>query len=122
MVNPTDVGDWEDRAGVIVRSAWRQPPIEEPVLLSCEFVFPRPEYLNEKGHDAGPYCFSRVPDFDNCLKAACDALKKGLVLHDDSLVFWGLGVKLYAGQEEKPHVKVAIYAPFAPDALPRAAR
>lgn len=109
-MNPQKTQDWEDRAAVILESAWNgKPRIQTPVLLLCEFIFPR--LSNAPKSWPEEWVKPTLPDFDNLLKAAGDALKKGKILQDDGLIFFGVGSKYHAQEGEAPHVQIELFQP-----------
>ena len=81
---------------------------EEPLEISCEFIFEMPKSWSnkKKAEYLGKRCISRKkPDIDNCMKSVMDALN-GLAYTDDSQVTdTGKCVKIW-GQDEGVVIKL----------------
>ncbi len=89
------------------REVYKGPPIQEPVILSTSFVFPRPKSLIWKSREMIRLPHTKKPDRDNLDKAVLDALK-GVVLADDCQVYAGSIYKWIAAGDEQPHVAIEI--------------
>jgi Holliday junction resolvase RusA-like endonuclease len=84
----TRMQKWEDtvtRYAILERAKLgNPPPIEGPVILTCAFYFEAPKSSKQK--ELIRPKITR-PDFDNLMKAICDALTKADIWTDDSVVF-----------------------------------
>lgn len=82
-------------------------PLEGPLRLDAEFVFPRPSNLRWKRRAMPRQRHWKKPDRDNCEKALLDAMR-GLMFLDDAQVCDGSIQKWIAAGDEQPHVKVTL--------------
>lgn len=86
-----------------------------PVMVSLRFVMPRPKYHFRTGRFAGelradaPHFHTVTPDSDKLTRAILDALTVARVYGDDSQVCTLRVEKVYAGQDEKPGVRVGVF-------------
>lgn len=93
-------------AQMAARLAYSGAPLEGPLIMDVEFVFPRPAHLPKRLGDARvPHDVK--PDRDNLLKSLQDALN-GLLYRDDAQICSGLTTKWRASTTEQPHVRVSI--------------
>lgn len=82
-------------------------PLEAAVLLTLEFLLPRPKSMVWKKKDM-PRCLAPgKPDLDNYCKAVMDALN-GVAWVDDGQVVKLTASKLYAAGKEEPGVTIKI--------------
>jgi Holliday junction resolvase RusA-like endonuclease len=84
-------------------------PIRCPVSVQIVFWMPRPARLMTKktiGHIDVPHIAK--PDKDNLEKAVADALENAGVLTNDSIVFHGEQMKLYANAGEAPRAVITV--------------
>lgn len=80
----------------------------EPLRLSVQFVFARPQRLRRKCDPAGRILMAAKPDIDNLLKAVLDALN-GVVYADDRQVGQLCDLsKWYAAVDEAPSTTVLV--------------
>lgn len=92
---------------LVAASAWDGAPIDGPVLMDIDFVFPRPRTMVWKTKDMPRLRHSKKPDRDNLEKSVMDALS-GLLWIDDAQVCDGSIRKFIASADEKPGVKIRI--------------
>jgi Holliday junction resolvase RusA-like endonuclease len=85
----------------------RVAPLDGPVLLTMEFVMPRPKSMVWKKRPMPRERHDKKPDWDNLAKSVCDALK-GLAWRDDSQVSDAVVRKRIAAGDEAPHVVIAV--------------
>jgi len=118
---------WRDMASRLMALHWKGPPMEGPMLLDVEAVFPRPKSLDCQHKRQPCSCPSEkldgraMPhtsrgDRTNIVKLAEDALVHAGVIEDDRWVYGGTKppLKRYAARGEDAHVKVTIQmAPMA---------
>lgn len=109
MYTPSKNGIREYKAAIRILAAQQYcgAPLNEPVIVRCEFVFSRPKRLVWKRREMPRQPHITKPDKDNCEKAVLDALK-GVVLRDDSIVWGGGPWKFYAAGNEQPHTRIII--------------
>lgn len=88
-----------------------------PILLSCEFVFPRPLAHYVGGRRSGaiksnaPIDHNTKPDMSNLLKGLEDALTTAGVWKDDCRVSrYGEMIKRYIEPGEEPHTRIVVKA------------
>lgn len=86
--------------------AYDGPPIDWPISMDIDFVFPRGKQPKKAGSDRLPHAVK--PDRDNLAKSLQDALN-GLLYRDDSLIWNGVISKWRAAEDEQPHVEVRVY-------------
>jgi Holliday junction resolvase RusA-like endonuclease len=101
------VNAFKAAVALMASSSWTGGPIDGPVKLDLEFVFPRPRNLFWKSKAMPRLRHSKKPDRDNLEKALMDALK-GITWIDDAQVCDGSVRKWIASGEEKPGVEVTI--------------
>lgn len=92
---------------LLAGSSWSGSPIDGPVRLDLDFVFPRPRAMIWKSKPMPRLRHSKKPDRDNLEKSVMDALK-GLVWIDDAQVCDGEVRKFIASGDEKAGVLVKI--------------
>lgn len=83
-------------------------PMTGPVMLSVQFVFPRPKRLQRK---KDPTCRIRKwdkPDLDNALKAVMDALNEVVWKDDQAICQVSDLSKWYAAVGEEPKTVVMV--------------
>lgn len=88
-------------------TAYDGPPLQGPLAIDLEFVFPRTKQQTWKTKPMLRMRHTKKPDRDNLEKAVFDALK-GLVWVDDSQVCAGSSSKWVAAGDEQPGVSVVI--------------
>lgn len=89
------------------KQVYNDKPLDVPLSLTLEFVFPRPESMMYKKKLMPREPKACKPDFDNLAKSVCDALN-GLLWRDDSLVCEAKITKWIASGDEQPHVFIMI--------------
>jgi Holliday junction resolvase RusA-like endonuclease len=89
----------------VVRSQWKEPPIEDPVHLDFEFEFPVSKSWSKKRkkESIGMHHVA-TPDLDNLIKWCCDIFNE-IVFIDDRLVFSITAKKVYS---ETPCSKIQV--------------
>jgi len=97
--------------------AWGgQVPLDEPLALSCQFVFARPASHFGTGRNAGvlktsaPVFKASVPDVDKLLRLVGDALVIAQVVRDDALFVVVRGSKIWG---ERDLTRIALARPLA---------
>ena len=83
---PANAKKWETHCAILARQAHRGPPIAGAVAVSVEVWVSRPKRLRGQRGDRQVRMATGKPDLDNVVKLAMDALVRGLVLKDDTLV------------------------------------
>ena len=96
----------------------RGNPLNGPVAVSVEWVFPRPKDHFRTGRFKGllkpsaPMLHDKRPDEDNLTKILYDAVN-GIIFHDDSQVAVVLKkIKRYANTREIPCVRATFWGDF----------
>jgi Holliday junction resolvase RusA-like endonuclease len=101
----------EFKAAVRIKAAeaHRGAPLDCPLKLTAEFVFPRTKgrIWKSKPMPREPYVAKVRNDIDNLIKSLCDAMT-GVVWVDDGQVYEATAAKFYAAGDEQPHVYVRI--------------
>jgi Holliday junction resolvase RusA-like endonuclease len=82
-------------------------PASGPVMLTLEFLMPRPKAMCWKTKPTLRAPHTKKPDIDNLVKAVMDALT-GLAWRDDTQVCFLFAAKSIAAGDESPSVKVTI--------------
>lgn len=88
-------------------------PLDEPVLLSCEFTFARPKAHYGTGKNSGrlkpnaPLFMPSVPDVDKLVRAVQDALTDARVWRDDAQVVTLQANKRY---DEQAGATITVYS------------
>jgi len=108
---PKDNPVWSFKAAVQVgaTSAYQGAPLDYPLRVDIEFVFPRPKAMVWKTKPMPRLWCGKKPDRDNLEKAVYDALN-GILWVDDALICDGRIQKFYAAGDEQPHVKITVNA------------
>ena len=83
------------------------PPFTGPVVISVDFVFPRPSLMIWKKKPMPRVWHTKKPDIDNAFKAAADAISKILFV-DDAQICDQRARKYIASGDEEPHVSVTV--------------
>lgn len=87
--------------------AFPNGPLTGPLLLSANFIMPRPKSMTTKrGPNARVYS-SKKPDLDNLMKSLADAMN-GIAYVDDSQIATARIHKTIAAANESPRVEVEI--------------
>lgn len=95
-------------AKLTAREKFTGAPLTEPLVLSVQFVFPRPKRLQRKRDPAWRLPKPDKPDADNLLKAVMDALNE-VVWADDRQIFQVTNLsKWYAAVGESPKTVVMV--------------
>ena len=74
-----------------------------PVRVRLRFNLPRPKSLSAKV--SRPH--TKRPDVDKLARAVLDALT-GVIFKDDSQVYCLIATKMYANENEPPHVRITV--------------
>src|SRR5262245_35313464 len=86
--------------------------MDEPVVVTATFVFPRPKSHYRTGKfsdelkDSAPVYHTSAPDLDKLCRAVGDALKS-VVVRDDRLIACWYAKKLYG---LRPHARIQVTA------------
>lgn len=89
--------DWKSVVAYTARQKYAEVPIAGPLILTMEFVFPRPKsHFNSKGNlkPSAPFYHTIKPDATKVVRSTEDALK-GILWWDDSQVAKQIVVKRY---------------------------
>ncbi len=89
------------------QQAYRGAPLDGPLSLYLNFIFPRPDTKRWKTKPMPRYRHTIAPDVDNLIKGVCDALNK-LAWSDDKQIVTVCCNKWVAAGDEQPHVVVNI--------------
>lgn len=108
--------DQTSSAEGLVQHAWDQagrPRLTGPLAMSVTAIMSRPQGhyltggdLNKQGRMAPWSC--KVPDVDNFIKLAQDALNR-LAFHDDSHIVTVNGTKRWAAADELPRMVIQVW-------------
>jgi Holliday junction resolvase RusA-like endonuclease len=92
-----------------------QPPIDEPVRCFITTYMPLPE--------GDPYRtrHATTPDWDKLARSICDSLTDSGILCNDSRIFHGSLLSLYARPDEHPGCRIRIWTAGEAEAEDRAA-
>ena len=106
--------DWMESVKWFAMKAWgRTILLNEALCLELDFIYSRPKKHFRTGRYSGilkslmPSHKTTTPDLTKIVRAVEDALT-GVVWQDDSLVVRQFSKKRYAGENEKPGVKITI--------------
>jgi Holliday junction resolvase RusA-like endonuclease len=100
------VNAYKAAARFAAAEAYQGQPLDVPITLLVQFVFPRPASVRKKdGTERLPHLTR--PDVDNLAKALLDALN-GQLWVDDSRVYQASLNKFKAAQGEQPHTEVIV--------------
>ena len=105
---PTDTDKWEKTAATTMSLTYRGDTITGPVLLEVTSVKARPQDLDKDSYYSGRIWCEVVPDGDNILKIASDALVKAKVIEDDGLVVRWTCDTVYTARGERPCVEIRV--------------
>lgn len=83
------------------------PPLEGPLRIELEFVFPRPAAKIWKRKPMPRELHTKKPDIDNLTKAVLDALNRQ-VWRDDAQLAEVVASKWIASGKEPPHVRIVV--------------
>lgn len=104
-----DYDKWEEAQADTLRVAWGdRPPLDEACQLLVVAFFPRPKARTLKTRPNPRYPHTATPDRDNLDKAIQDALQRGGVVKNDSLIFAGRSIKWVCSGEEEPRTEVVL--------------
>lgn len=103
----TPVEDFKATCRLAASEAYSGPPLDGPLRLDVEFVFPRPKAMFWKTKPMPRVWHTKKPDRDNVDKSLMDALS-GLLWHDDSQVCDGRIQKWTAAGDEQPHARLVL--------------
>ena len=84
-----------------------------PIILHCEFVFPRPKSHFGSGKNSGklknsaPDTHTKKPDVSNLIKFPEDILN-GSAWHDDSQIIEVVAKKRFCSNGEEPHTELIV--------------
>lgn len=109
-----------DKADFLAKCLENKPeaPLDEPLHVNFEFVFPRPKGHYRTGanahllRDVAPKWHTSTPDADNLMKFVCDALN-GIFWKDDSRICNSTLSKLY-GEQGYIHIQITKLNKFKP--------
>ena len=105
---PAKTKKWESDAAMVLRSSWREEPLEGPISVGILALFPRPQRMVWKTKPMPRVPYVQKPDLDNVAKAVLDALEKAGVIRDDKAV-WSLDCEaMYCAGDEDPRVVVRV--------------
>ena len=94
-----------------LRLAWGQatdaPPLDGPVYVKAEFVFPRPASRRRKATENRRLEHVTKPDIDNLIKSTLDALT-GLAWRDDKQVWSVEAIKTWGTVHEQPRAIIYV--------------
>lgn len=101
------VNAFKDVLRLFVRNEYKDKPLDVPLSLTLEFVFPRPKNKVWKNKPMPREPKPTKPDFDNLEKSVCDALN-GILWRDDCLICENKTTKWIANGDESPHVFIMV--------------
>jgi Holliday junction resolvase RusA-like endonuclease len=102
---------WSDTIAGVVGSAWKSPPIDEPVALVLEFTMPRPKHHFGRRNGVpylkpgSPVWHTSTPDTTKLVRRAEDALSALGLWRDDCLVVEQYATKVYG---DRPGVRIQV--------------
>lgn len=86
---------WKSQIAIAARTSIPTSPIDGPIRVDIDFIFPRPQRLMRKADVDGEIFHESKPDRDNLEKAVLDCLTTLAFWHDDGQVCDGRVRKLY---------------------------
>ncbi len=98
VYDPGTAEEWKSQIAVAAKEHRPDKPIEGPVFFRMKAYFPRPKsHFRSNGElkPTAPKYVCTKPDFDNCEKAATDALTHLGFWRDDSQIVANYFVKQY---------------------------
>lgn len=110
MYTPVKADGFKD-ALILATRAHKDFPKEPwtgPVGFTCEIFFERPARLSRKCDPAGAIRHTSKPDFDNVIKAVCDAMTTAGLWKDDAQVCRSVIDKWYVAKGHRAGVWLTI--------------
>jgi len=102
-VKGTDLAIWRAAISDTAYDLWHpEPPLDEPVVVGCQFQLPRPTSLPKR-----VVLPAKRPDLDKLVRAVLDALS-GLVFTDDARVVSIVASKLYATGQDALGARISV--------------
>lgn len=109
VYDPGTSEGWKGAVAVAVQQFRPPSPLEGPVGVQCDFLFPRPGRLLKKSSPEGEIPHISKPDRDNCDKAVLDALTQLGFFHDDSQVCRGAPTKNYVAKGDQSGMRLRVW-------------
>lgn len=111
MYDPGTAEGWKGAVALAMREHLPAEPIDGPVCVDIDFLFPRPKRLMRRCDPAGEIPHLAKPDRDNCDKAVLDCLKTLGLFRDDCQVCDGRPRKFYHAKTGRPGARITISIP-----------
>lgn len=108
MYTPSTADGWKRLIEAAALPHRPRTPIEGPVRVDIDFIFPRPQRLLRRNSPDGEVLHTVKPDRDNTEKVALDALSRVGFWKDDCQVCAGEIRKFYASRRGTPGARVTI--------------
>ncbi|HSC08078.1 MAG TPA: RusA family crossover junction endodeoxyribonuclease [Steroidobacteraceae bacterium] len=108
VYDPGTADGWKALVVGAAREHRPSAPLDVPLRVSIDFLFPRPKSLMRAKDPEGELYHTGRPDRDNLDKAVLDALKQDGWFRDDSLACAGEIRKLYHAKSGVPGARVTI--------------
>lgn len=108
--DPATAEGWKNQIAVAAAAVVPGEPLEGPVAVDVNLLFPRPKRLCRAKDPVGRIRHFARPDRDNSDKAILDCLKLLGFFRDDAQVCEGSVRKFYAALGEKPGAEIRIRA------------
>ncbi len=106
--DPGTAAGWKELVAIQAREHAPETPLEGPIVVHCDFIFPRPKRLLVKSRPDGRIAKATKPDVDNALKAAMDVMTSLAFWRDDAQVYSAHGRKWFCARDEKPGAVIEI--------------
>lgn len=108
VYDPGTAGEWKGLVVAAARACRPDQPLEGPLRVDIDFLFPRPKALMRKRDPDGELWHTGKPDRDNLEKAVLDALGQDGWWRDDAQVCAGEPRKFYVGKSGVPGARISI--------------
>ena len=102
------IHDFKATVRMVVSELYKDAPLDCPLAVVLEFVFPRPSTMRWKRRAMPRAWRPHKPDGDNLVKAVWDSLN-GLLWQDDALIVDVRARKFIASGDEQPHVVIEVH-------------
>lgn len=106
VASDSPIHTWKSLIRIEAAKAYSGPPLDGFIRLKVTCVWPRTKALLAKRAPDGRIPKSTKPDFDNVVKAVCDALNGWWA--DDARVCEATIYKHYASRDESPHAEIEV--------------
>ena len=108
IYNPDTADGWKKLIAVHAAPHRPRTPLDGPVCVDVDLIFPRPQRLLTRNSPDGEVPHTAKPDVDNAIKPILDVLTQIGVFNDDAQVCDGRIRKFYASRRGTPGARVTI--------------